>query len=96
MCCPVGFFEDYNAVFHWKYLKLTPKPTNRIFQFSKILCIFVSFEVPADFVYWNVFKGQQGIFGCPVVFYEEIIALLWMEMPQIDTEIDKNLKSSNC
>ena len=41
-------------------------------------------------------RVNKEIFGCPVVFYEEIIALLWMEMPQIDTEIDKNLKSSNC
>ena len=29
----------------------------------------------------------------PVVFNEEIIAMFWLKMSQIDTEIDKNPKS---
>ena len=38
---------------------------------------------------------NKETFGCPVVFYEEMIAMFWKKMFQIDTEIDKNLKTSN-
>ena len=46
----------------------------KLFQFSRFLCNFV--KVSTDFVDWNVFKSQQGNVGCPVVFHEEIIAML--------------------
>ena len=40
---------------------------------------------------WNVLNDQQEKkIGCPVVFYEEIIAMFRMKMSQIDTENDKN------
>ena len=80
ICCSVGFSGKFYAVFRWKCLKLTPKMTKN----SKLLKfqIFSHFLfVSIDLVDRNVLNG-----GCPVVFYEEIFAMFWMKMSQIDTQ----------
>ena len=48
--------------------------------------------VSTDVVDWIVLKGQQENVGCPLVFYEGIIAIFGMKMSQIVTENNENLK----
>ena len=75
-------FVDVSLVKMWlidtKVTKITKFANFQIFN-----AFFV--KVLTDFVDWNVLKGQQGKSGCPVVFYEEISAMFWMKMSQIDT-----------
>ena len=58
--CPVGFSEENIAVFQMKKSQIDTESDKNfdMFQFSKISCIFSKFL--ADFVEWNVEKGQQG------------------------------------
>ena len=57
----------------------TEKDKNpKVFSFFKDFFAFFV-KVLTEFMNWN-----------PVVFYEELIAMFWMKMSQIDTENDKN------
>ena len=49
-------------------------------------------KISRDFVNWKVLSSQQEKVGCPVVFYEQIIAMFSMKTCQIDTENDKSVK----
>ena len=57
---PVVFNEEVFAMFCMKMSQFDTKLTkvSKIFQFSKILCIFS--QILTDFVDWNVEKVQQG------------------------------------
>ena len=61
MCCPVGYSEEFIAVFAVKMSQIdTEKDKNhKTFQFLTIVSIFFSI-FSTDFVNWNVEKGQQG------------------------------------
>ena len=63
MCCPVGFFEEFTAVFFVKMSRIDAENYKKpkIFQFAMFLCFFV--YVSTDFVDWDVLKGQQGKSG---------------------------------
>ena len=64
---------------------------HKSFKFSKFSRSFL--KVSTVFLDWAVLKGQKETSRCPVVFNEEIVAMLWMKISQIDTENDKKLKS---
>ena len=76
MCCPVGFSEQFFAVFLVTMSQIdtendkNPKLSN--FQsfytfFDKVSTVFVDLKVS---------KGQKETFRCPVGSFEEIIAVL--------------------
>ena len=54
---------------------------------------FVS-KILTEFVNWNIEKGQQVKMCCLVGFSEELFAVWYVKMSQIDSENDKNLKIS--
>ena len=60
MCCPVGIFEEFIAVFEVKMSQLTPKATtnSKFSNFQRFYAFFV--EVSTEFVNWKILKGQQG------------------------------------
>ena len=60
----------------------------KIFQFSKFLRIFV--KISTIFLNWNVLKGQKETFCCLVGFFEEVIAVFFMNKFPIGTENHKN------
>ena len=95
-CCPVDFNEEIVAKFEWKCFKLTPKMTKNLKfpNFQRFYPFFV--EVSTAFLDWTVLKNQKETTRCPVVFNEEIVAMFWLKMSQIDTEINKISKFSNC
>ena len=71
MCCPVGFFEDYNAVFHWKYLKFTPKMTNLDFpNFQKFYAFLLVLKFRQTSCIGMFLRVNKEKVRCPVVFYE--------------------------
>ena len=49
------------------------------------------FFVSTDFLEWNVLRVDEEKIDCPVLFSEEFIAFLQMEISQSDSENDKNL-----
>ena len=51
---------------------------------------FLFVEVSTVSLDWTVLKGQKETILCPVVFNEEIVAMFWLKLSQIDTENDKN------
>ena len=59
----------------------------KIFQFSKILCIFSKFLT--DFVNWNVEKGQQGKNVLSSRLFRRVYCCFQVKMSQINTENDK-------
>ena len=63
-------------------------------NFQRFYPFFV--EVSTAFLDWTVLKDQKETNRCPVVFNEEIVAMFWLKMSQIDTEINKISKFSNC
>ena len=46
-------------------------------------------EVSTVFLDWTVLKDQKETICCPEVFIEEIVALFWLKMSQIDFEMNK-------
>ena len=60
MCCPVGFSEEFIAVFLVN-VSQTETENDKILKFSNFQSFYAFFvKVSTDFVNWNVFKGQQG------------------------------------
>ena len=70
----------------------TENDKNPKFSFFQIFhAIFAKFSI--GFVYWNVEKTVIKVnIRCPVVIYEEIIAVLSLKKSQIDTEFHKKHK----
>ena len=95
MCCPVVFHEEIIAIFWMKMCQIdTENDKTQNFLFFKDFTHFLlKFRQTSWIVMFErVIKEKVG---CPVAVYEEIIAMVWAKMSQIDTKNDKNLKISN-
>ena len=95
-CCPVGFCEEFIAVFKLKrYMKLSTNLTANS-KFSKFHSFYaIDVKILTDFADWTVENGHQRRICCALAFYEEIIAVFKLKNFKLKPKMTKNPKFSN-
>ena len=84
MCCPVGFFEKFIAVF---FVNTTQIDTENFQIFKVFMQSLLKFRQTSLIrIFWKVNKET---FDCPVVFIEEIIAMFRMKCLKLTTKMTK-------